>query len=128
MADKFQGAVVPVEAGFLNYVLREPVGVVGQIVPWNFPLMFTSWKMGPALAAGNSVVLKPAELTPLSSLQIAELMREAGIPARRGQHRARLRQRRRASTSPSTRAIDKIAFTGSTATGRKIVAGLAPAT
>src|SRR5215831_2325740 len=58
MADKFQGSVVPVEAGFLNYVLREPLGVVGQIVPWNFPLMFTSWKMGPALSAGNTVVLK----------------------------------------------------------------------
>ena len=69
MADKFEGAVVPVEPGFLNYVLREPLGVVGQIVPWNFPLMFTSWKMGPALAAGNSVVMKPAELTPLASLQ-----------------------------------------------------------
>ena len=73
MADKVQGSVVPVEQGFLNYVLREPVGVVGQIVPWNFPLMFTSWKLGPALAAGNTVVLKPAELTPLSSLKIAEL-------------------------------------------------------
>ena len=67
MADKFQGEVVPVEAGFLNYLLREPVGVVGQIVPWNFPLMFTSWKMGPALAAGNCIVMKPAESTPLSS-------------------------------------------------------------
>ena len=55
---------MPVEAGFLNYVTREPLGVVGQIVPWNFPLMFTSWKMGPALAAGNTVVLKQAELTP----------------------------------------------------------------
>src|SRR4030095_8543584 len=53
MADKLEGTVVPVEKGFLNYVLREPVGVVGQIVPWNFPLMFCSWKMGPALAAGN---------------------------------------------------------------------------
>ena len=53
MADKFEGSVIPVEAGFLNYMTREPVGVVGQIVPWNFPLMFTSWKMGPALAAGN---------------------------------------------------------------------------
>ena len=53
MADKLQGSVVPVEQGFLNYVLREPIGVVGQIVPWNFPIMFTSWKMGPALAAGN---------------------------------------------------------------------------
>src|SRR6476619_5800293 len=70
MADKFQGDVVPVEAGFLNYLLREPVGVVGQVVPWNCPLMFTSWKMGPALAAGNCIVLKPAEITPLTSLRI----------------------------------------------------------
>ena len=74
MADKVQGDVIPVEPGFLNYVPREPLGVVGQIVPWNFPLMFCSWKMGPALAAGNTVVMKPAELTPLSSLRIAELM------------------------------------------------------
>ena len=78
MADKFQGEQIPVEAGFLNYTLREPVGVVGQIVPWNFPLMFTSWKMAPALAAGNCVVMKPAEITPLSSLKIAELMAQAG--------------------------------------------------
>src|SRR5258708_14657730 len=80
MADKFQGSVVPVEQGFLNYVLREPLGVVGQIVPWNFPLLFTSWKMGPALAAGNTVVMKPAELTPLSTLKIAELARKVGFP------------------------------------------------
>src|SRR4249919_973146 len=79
MADKFQGDVVPVEAGFLNYLLREPVGVVGQVVPWNFPLMFTSWKMAPALAAGNCIVLKPAEMTPLSSLKIAELMAQVGF-------------------------------------------------
>ena len=120
MADKLQGSVVPVEAGFLNYVLREPLGVVGQIVPWNFPLMFTSWKMGPALAAGNTVVLKPAELTPLSSLRVAELMAEAGIPdgvvnivpgygATAGQHLA------------EHSGVAKIAFTGSTLTGRKIV-------
>ena len=68
MADKLQGSIIPVEKGFLNYVTREPVGVVGQIVPWNFPLMFTSWKMGPALAAGNTIVMKPSELTPLSTL------------------------------------------------------------
>src|SRR4051794_24328938 len=73
VADKIEGSVIPVDPGFLNYVEREPLGVVGQIVPWNFPLMFTSWKLGPALAAGNTVVLKPAELTPLSSLAIAEL-------------------------------------------------------
>jgi len=120
MADKVQGSVVPVEQGFLNYVLREPVGVVGQIVPWNFPLMFTSWKLGPALAAGNTVVLKPAELTPLSSLKVAELCRAVGIPrgvvnilpgygATAGQHLAE---------HPG---VDKIAFTGSTAIGRKIV-------
>ena len=120
MADKFQGSVVPVEAGFLNYVLREPIGVVGQIVPWNFPLMFTSWKMGPALAAGNTVVLKPAEITPLSTLRIAELMAEVGFPpgvvnivpgygATAGQHLAEHPR------------VQKIAFTGSTAVGRRIV-------
>ena len=74
------GDVIPVEPGFLNYVNREPLGVVGQIVPWNFPLMFCSWKMGPALAAGNTVVLKPSELTPLSSLRLAELMVDVGFP------------------------------------------------
>src|SRR6266436_4731902 len=79
MADKLQGSVIPVEKGFLDYVTREPIGVVGQIVPWNFPLMFTSWKMGPALAAGNTVVLKPSELTPLSTLRVAELMTEVGF-------------------------------------------------
>jgi aldehyde dehydrogenase (NAD+) len=120
MADKHQGSVVPVEQGFLNYVLREPLGVVGQIVPWNFPLMFTSWKMGPALAAGNTVVLKPAEITPLTSLRIAELMAEVGFPPgvvnvvpgyghTAGQHLAE---------HPH---VHKIAFTGSTATGRNIV-------
>ena len=80
MADKIEGSVIPVEPGFLNYLLREPVGVVGEIVPWNFPLMFCSWKMGPALAAGNTVVIKPAELTPLSALRVAELMAEVGFP------------------------------------------------
>lgn len=120
MADKLQGDVVPVEAGFLNYLLREPLGVVGQVVPWNFPLMFTSWKMGPALAAGNTIVLKPAEITPLSTLKIAELMSEAGMPdgvvnivpglgSVAGQYIAE---------HPG---IAKIAFTGSTATGRRIV-------
>lgn len=120
MADKFQGETIPVEAGFLNYTLREPVGVVGQVVPWNFPLMFTSWKMAPALAAGNTIVMKPAEITPLSSLKIAELMAEAGVPAGvvnilpglgtvAGQYIA------------EHPAIAKVAFTGSTATGKRIV-------
>lgn len=120
MADKHLGSVVPVEQGFLNYVTREPIGVVGQIVPWNFPLMFTSWKLGPALAAGNTVVMKPSEITPLSSLRIAELAREVGFPVgvinivpgyghTAGAH---------LSTHPD---VNKISFTGSTAIGRKIV-------
>ena len=120
MADKFQGETIPVEAGFLNYTLREPVGVVGQVVPWNFPLMFTSWKMAPALAAGNTIVMKPAEITPLTSLKIAELMAEAGMPEGvvnivpglgpvAGQYIA------------EHDGIAKVAFTGSTATGRRIV-------
>jgi betaine-aldehyde dehydrogenase len=120
MADKLEGTVIPVEAGFLNYMLREPVGVVGQVVPWNFPLMFTSWKMAPALAAGNCVVMKPAELTPLATLRIAELMAEVGFPEGvvnivpglghvAGQYLAEHED------------VAKIAFTGSTATGRRIV-------
>lgn len=124
MADKLEGSVIPVEAGFLNYVLREPVGVVGQVVPWNFPLMFTSWKMAPALAAGNCVVMKPAELTPLSSLRIAELMGEVGfpegvvniVPGLGGVAGQALAEH------PD---IGKIAFTGSTAIGRQIVAASA---
>jgi len=110
MADKLQGHLVPVDPGFLNYVEREPLGVVGQVVPWNFPIMFTSWKMGPALAAGNCVVMKPAELTPLSSLKVAELMREVGFPpgwSTSCPATATLP----ASTSPSIRRSRKIAFT-----------------
>ncbi|API60935.1 betaine-aldehyde dehydrogenase [Tardibacter chloracetimidivorans] len=120
MADKLEGSVIPVDAGFLNYVEREPIGVVGAIVPWNFPLMFTSWKMGPALAAGNVMVMKPSEITPLSTLRIGELMQQVGFPAgvinivpgygdTAGQ---------RLADHPD---IGKIAFTGSTATGRRIV-------
>ncbi len=120
MADKLQGSVIPVESGFLNYVQRAPIGVVGQIVPWNFPLMFTSWKLGPALAAGNTVVLKPSELTPLSTLRIAELMTAAGFPdgvvnvVPGYGHTAG----QRLAEHPD---VGKIAFTGSTATGRRIV-------
>lgn len=120
MADKVQGTVPPVEEGFLNYVTRDPIGVVGQIVPWNFPIMFTSWKLGPALAAGNTVVMKPSELVPLSTLRLCELINEVGFPpgvvnvvpgyghtagARIAEH-------------PD---IDKVSFTGSTATGQSIV-------
>ncbi len=120
MADKLEGSVIPVDAGFLNYVDREPIGVVGQIVPWNFPLMFVSWKLGPALAAGNTVVMKPSEITPLSTLRIGELIKQVGIPdgvvnivtgfgATAGQ---------RIAEHPD---IGKISFTGSTNIGRSIV-------
>ena len=120
LADKLDGRQVPVEPGFLNVVTRQPVGVVGQIVPWNFPLMFCSWKLGPALAAGNTVVMKPSEITPLSTLRLAEMMHEVGFPPgvvnivpgyghTAGQ---------RLAAHPD---VNKIAFTGSTATGRKIV-------
>jgi len=120
MADKFQGEQIPVEAGFLNYTLREPVGVVGQVVPWNFPLMFTSWKMAPALAAGNCIVMKPAEITPLSSLKIAELMAEAGMPDGVVNILPGLGAIAGQAIAEHDR-ISKIAFTGSTATGRRIV-------
>jgi len=124
MADKLQGTVVPVEPGFLDYVLNEPLGIVGQIVPWNFPLMFTSWKMGPALAAGNVVVLKPSDLTPLSSLRVAELCAQVGFPdgvvnvlpgygATAGQ---------RIVDHPG---IAKVSFTGSTSVGRGVAPGAA---
>jgi acyl-CoA reductase-like NAD-dependent aldehyde dehydrogenase len=116
--------VVPVEPGFLNYVLREPLGVVGQIVPRNFPLMFTSWKMEPALAAGDTVVYKPAELTPLSTLRLAELMLDAGVPPgvvniMPGYGPV---ADERLARHPD---VQKIAFTGSCATGRRIVEGSA---
>ncbi|HTU24196.1 MAG TPA: aldehyde dehydrogenase family protein, partial [Pirellulales bacterium] len=80
-ADKIEGRTVPVRGSFLCYTLRQPVGVVGQIIPWNFPLMMMAWKIGPALACGNTIVLKPAEQTPLSALRLAELAAEAGLPA-----------------------------------------------
>src|SRR4051812_47329964 len=120
MADKFQGETIPVEEGFLNYTLREPVGVVGQVVPWNFPLMFTSWKMAPALAAGNTLVMKPAEITPLTSLRIAELMAESGLPDGVVNIVPGLGAVAGQAIAEHPR-IAKIAFTGSTATGRRIV-------
>ncbi len=80
-ADKVEGRTVPVRGSFLSYTLRQPVGVVGQIIPWNFPLLMLAWKWGPALACGNTIVMKPAEQTPLTALRIGELAIEAGFPA-----------------------------------------------
>src|SRR5207249_7431974 len=79
-ASKIEGETVPVRAPFVNYTLREPLGVVGQIIPWNFPILLAAWKVAPALAAGNTVVLKPAEQTPLTALRLAGIAQEAGLP------------------------------------------------
>jgi aldehyde dehydrogenase (NAD+) len=119
-ATKIHGETVPVRGPFLNYTLREPIGVVAAIVPWNFPLLLASWKVAPALAAGNTVVLKPAPWTSLTALRFAELCQEAGLPdgalnvitgssVALGQALVRHPQ------------VAKISFTGSTRTGQEIV-------
>jgi aldehyde dehydrogenase (NAD+) len=79
-ADKIEGKTVPVRGDFLSYTLRQPIGVVGQIIPWNFPLLMLAWKWGPALACGNAIVMKPAEQTPLTALRVAQLAMDAGFP------------------------------------------------
>src|SRR6516162_3558210 len=79
-ADKVQGKTIPIAGDYFCYTRHEPVGVVGQIIPWNFPLLMQAWKLGPALATGNTVVMKPAEQTPLSALRVGELIVEAGFP------------------------------------------------
>jgi len=120
-ADKFFGETVQVGKPGLDITLRQAMGVVGLIVPWNFPMVIATWKLGPALATGNTVVLKPASLTPLSALRLGELGLEAGLPpgvlnvvpgpgARIGQQM---------SAHPD---VAKIAFTGETETGRRIMA------
>ncbi len=79
-ADKIHGSTIPVRGNYFTYTRKEPVGVVGQIIPWNFPMLMTAWKWGPALAAGCTIVMKPAEQTPLTCLRMAQLAQEAGIP------------------------------------------------
>src|SRR5437868_8712909 len=81
LATKIHGETMQVPANSLSFVLREPVGVCGQIIPWNFPLLMAAWKLGPALACGNTVVLKPAEQTPLTALRLGELLQEADLPS-----------------------------------------------
>ena len=121
--DKHHGETIPV-AGGVDLTFREPLGVVGLIVPWNFPLNISSWKLGPALACGNTVVLKPAELTPLSALRLAELILEAGIPE--GVVNVVVGPGRivgqRLVEHP---AVAKIGFTGSTEVGRTVMQGAA---
>jgi phenylacetaldehyde dehydrogenase len=107
-------------ANFHAYTLREPIGVVGQIIPWNFPLLMAAWKLGPALATGNCVVLKPAEQTPLSALRLAELMAEAGVPAGVVNVVTGFGETAGAALA-AHEGVDKVAFTGSTEVGKLIV-------
>jgi phenylacetaldehyde dehydrogenase len=107
-------------ANFHAYTLREPIGVVGQIIPWNFPLLMAAWKLGPALAAGNCVVLKPAEQTPLSALRLAELIADAGIPDGVVNVVTGFGETAGAALAAHDD-VDKVAFTGSTEVGKLIV-------
>ncbi|KAI8685235.1 Aldehyde dehydrogenase [Fusarium keratoplasticum] len=119
-ADKLFGQVISTTEKKFAYTSVEPVGVCGQIIPWNYPLGMAAWKLGPALAAGNTIVLKPAEQTPLSVLVFANLIKEAGIPP--GVINIINGFGRKAGAALAGHMdVDKIAFTGSTATGREIV-------
>src|SRR5205809_1652521 len=123
-ADKIHGETIPVKGNVLTYTLREPVGVVAAIVPWNFPLLLTAWKVAPALACGNTVIIKPASQTPLTAIALAEIAAEVGVPP--GVINV--------VTGPGSKVgqmivehpgIDKIAFTGDTSTGKGIMKGAA---
>ena len=125
-ATKIQGHTIPISvpyapgARFHAFTLREPLGVVGQIIPWNFPLLMAAWKLGPALATGNCVVLKPAEQTPLSALRLGELLLEAGLPDGVVNIVSGFGETAGAALA-AHEDVDKIAFTGSTEVGRLIV-------
>ena len=117
--DKHRGATVPV-AGGVDMTFHEPLGVVGAIVPWNFPVAITSWKVGPALATGNTIVVKPAEITPLTAVRLAELGLEAGLPE------GVLQVVTGRGSVVGTRLAEhpdvaKVAFTGSTEVGRDVM-------
>ncbi len=122
-ATKIHGETVNNLETAFTYTLREPVGVVGLIVPWNFPLLLASWKLGPALACGNTVLLKPAEQTPLSALRLGELVVAAGFPA--GVVNVLTGGPETGKSIVRHPGIDKIAFTGSTAVGKEIMRGAA---
>jgi acyl-CoA reductase-like NAD-dependent aldehyde dehydrogenase len=120
LADKIHGETIPVDGAYLNYTRREPVGVIGAIVPWNFPITQATWKVAPAIACGNAIVLKPSEHTPLTALRLAALALECGVPAGIvncvpgfGPDAGNALVRHPL--------VDKIAFTGSTATGRAVM-------
>jgi aldehyde dehydrogenase (NAD+) len=119
-ADKIEGKTVPVRGKYFCYTKREPVGVAGQIIPWNFPLLMVAWKWGPALAAGCTVVLKPAEQTPLTALRLGELALEAGYPAGVINIVPGFGETAGASLV-AHKGVDKIAFTGESRTGQIIM-------
>src|SRR5450631_4383368 len=124
-ATKIEGNTIPISSGggktqFLAYTVREPVGVVGQIIPWNFPLLMAAWKLGPALATGCTIVLKPAEQTPLTALLLGELFQEAGFPDGVVNIVTGYGETAGAALAAHTN-VDKIAFTGSTEVGKLIV-------
>lgn len=119
--DKFGGNVIPVPGGQLNYTLREPIGVILQIMPWNSPLYLAAWNAAPALAMGNAVLLKPSELTPLTALALARLAIEAGLPAGTLNVVSGLGQTI-GDEAIANRIIKKVVFVGSTQTGRRVSA------
>src|SRR6201984_657096 len=124
-ATKIEGNTIPISSGggttqFLAYTLREPIGVVGQIIPWNFPLLMAAWKLGPALATGCTVVLKPAEQTPLTALLLGELIQEAGFPDGVVNIVPGFGETAGAALAAHPD-VDKCAFTGSTEVGKLIV-------
>jgi aldehyde dehydrogenase (NAD+) len=123
-ADKNHGKTIPIEGNFFCYTRHEPVGVVGQIIPWNFPLLMQAWKWGPALAAGNCVVLKPAEQTPLTALRVAQLAQEVGFPD--GVINVVPGYGPTAGAALSGHMdVDKVAFTGEGSTGKLVMTAAA---
>jgi aldehyde dehydrogenase (NAD+) len=119
-ADKVQGKTIPIDGNYFCYTRHEPVGVVGQIIPWNFPMLMQAWKLAPALATGNTVVMKPAEQTPLSALRIGELIVEAGYPAGVVNLLPGFGPTAGAAIA-SHMDVDMVAFTGSTEVGHLIM-------
>jgi aldehyde dehydrogenase (NAD+) len=123
-ADKVQGKTIPIDGDYFCYTRHEPVGVVGQIIPWNFPMLMLAWKLAPALATGNTIVMKPAEQTPLSALRIGELIVEAGFPEGVVNLLPGFGPTAGAAIA-SHMDVDKVAFTGSTEVGHLIMGAAA---
>jgi aldehyde dehydrogenase (NAD+) len=119
-ADKVQGKTIPIDGEFFCYTRHEPIGVVGQIIPWNYPMLMQAWKLAPALATGNTVVMKPAEQTPLSALRVGELILEAGFPEGVVNLLPGFGPTAGAAIARHMD-VDKVAFTGSTEIGRLIL-------